>query len=69
MIKLKGIQKSFGKNHVLKGIDMEVKKGEVVVIIGPSGSGSQPFLDVLIILKNQQKEKLLWMVSILMQNP
>ena len=69
MIKLKGIQKSFGKNHVLKGIDIEVKKGEVVVIIGPSGSGKSTFLDALIILKNQLKGKLRWMVSILMQNP
>ena len=44
MIELKGIQKHFGKNHVLKGIDLEVKQGEVVVIIGPSGSGKSTFL-------------------------
>ena len=44
---LKGIEKYFGENHVLKGIDLEVKKGEVVVIIGPSGSGKSLFFDVL----------------------
>src|SRR5699024_8474409 len=36
--------KSFGKNEVLKDIGMEVKEGEVVVIIGPSGSGKSTFL-------------------------
>ena len=38
MIELKGVRKSFGPLEVLKGIDAEVTKGEVVCVIGPSGS-------------------------------
>ena len=39
VVDLKGVNKSFGDIHVLKDINLSVKKGEVVVIIGPSGSG------------------------------
>ena len=39
LIKIENLHKSFGKNEVLKGINLEIKRGEVVVIIGPSGSG------------------------------
>ena len=44
MIIVKDLHKSFDKLHVLKGIDQEVKKGEVVVVIGPSGSGKSTYL-------------------------
>ena len=39
MIRLEGITKSFGSLQVLRGIDLEIKKGEVVSIVGPSGAG------------------------------
>jgi len=44
IIKAHGLQKYFGTFHVLKDIDFEIRKGEVVCIIGPSGSGKSTFL-------------------------
>ncbi len=44
MVRADGIQKSFGKIEVLKGIDLEVARGEVVCLIGPSGSGKSTLL-------------------------
>lgn len=51
MIKITGLTKTFGKNDVLKGIDLTINKGEVVVIIGPSGSGKSTFLRCLNLLE------------------
>ena len=47
VIKVSDLQKSFGSLDVLKGINTEIKKGEVVVVIGPSGSGKSTFLRCL----------------------
>ncbi len=44
MIQLDAVHKSFGRNHVLRGIDAQVARGEVVCIIGPSGSGKSTIL-------------------------
>ena len=51
LIEVKGLKKSFGKIDVLNGIDTEIKKGEVVCIIGPSGSGKSTFLRCLNLLE------------------
>lgn len=44
MIEIRGLQKSFGSHHVLKGIDASITQGEVVCIVGPSGSGKSTIL-------------------------
>lgn len=51
MIKVTNLNKSFDKLHVLKGINVEISKGEVVVVIGPSGSGKSTFLRCLNLLE------------------
>lgn len=46
-VKVENLKKNFGKLEVLKGIDLEVKEGEVLCLIGPSGSGKSTFLRCL----------------------
>jgi general L-amino acid transport system ATP-binding protein len=50
----RGVQKWYGDFHALKGIDMEVKRGEVIVIFGPSGSGKSTFIRCLNRLEDHQ---------------
>jgi polar amino acid transport system ATP-binding protein len=51
VIKVTDLHKSFDKLHVLKGINVQISKGEVVVVIGPSGSGKSTFLRCLNLLE------------------
>ncbi len=52
IVRVKNLEKYFGRNHVLKGVNLEVHKGEVVVLIGPSGSGKSTFLRCLNFLED-----------------
>lgn len=58
MIKIENLHKSFGSLHVLKGIDFAAEKGEVVVIIGPSGMGKSTFLRCINFIERPEKGKI-----------
>lgn len=47
MIEVRNIRKSFGSLEVLKGIDLDIRKGEVVSIVGPSGAGKTTLLQIM----------------------
>ena len=50
-LEIKGIKKGYGEGEgrmeVLKGIDIEIEKGEMVVLLGPSGSGKSTLLNII----------------------
>jgi polar amino acid transport system ATP-binding protein len=58
MIELQGVHKSFGSLQVLNGIDLQITKGEMVVVIGPSGSGKSTMLRCMNALEPIQKGKI-----------
>ena len=60
LIKVVDLEKSFGKIHVLKGINQTVYEGEVVSIIGPSGSGKSMFLRCLNLLEKPEKGQVIF---------
>lgn len=59
MIKLENVHKSFGKNEVLKGINLHIEQGQVVVIIGPSGSGKSTVLRTMNYLEEPTSGKVI----------
>lgn len=60
MIKTVNLHKSFGKVHVLKGIDFSIDQGEVVSVIGPSGSGKSTFIRCLNLLEKPTEGDILF---------
>lgn len=58
LIEVEGLHKSFGKLDVLKGIDNTIRKGEVVVVIGPSGGGKSTFLRCLNLLEEPTRGRI-----------
>jgi polar amino acid transport system ATP-binding protein len=59
MLKLRGVRKSYGPLEVLKGIDLDVAKGEVVCILGPSGSGKSTLLRCVNLLEPPEEGEIL----------
>lgn len=59
MIKLENVHKFFGKNEVLKGINLHIEQGQVVVIIGPSGSGKSTVLRTMNYLEEPTSGKVI----------
>ncbi len=60
LIKIENLHKSFGKHEVLKGINLEIKRGQVVVIIGPSGSGKSTLLRSMNLLEEASEGKVIF---------
>lgn len=60
LLKIQDLHKNFGDHEVLKGINIEIKKGEVVVIIGASGSGKSTFLRTLNLLEVPSSGKIIF---------
>ena len=60
IIRLEGIHKWFGTNHVLRGIDLALNEGDVQVVVGPSGSGKSTLLRCVNMLEVPTKGRVVW---------
>ncbi len=60
MLNISGVEKQFGSNKVLKGIDLNIKKGDVVVLLGPSGSGKTTLLRTINFFERADKGQLIF---------
>lgn len=60
MIEAKGIYKSFGKVEVIKGIDLQINKGEIVTIVGASGAGKSTLLQIIGTLEKADKGEIVY---------
>ena len=68
LLSVKDLHKTFGKLHVLKGVSEEIRRGEVVFVIGPSGSGKSTFLRCLNLLEVPESGSIIFEGSELLAN-
>ena len=68
MIKIQKLNKFFGKTHVLKNVNLEIKKGEKIAIIGPSGAAKSTLLRCLNLLELPTNGKI-WFENIELTHP
>jgi len=59
MLKLEGVCKRFGKLEVLRGVDLELRRGEVVCVLGPSGSGKSTLLRCINLLEPPEEGRIM----------
>ena len=64
ILQIKDLKKSFGDNEILKGISLDVKQGEVVVILGSSGCGKSTLLRCLMVWRPFKEATFSWMASL-----
>lgn len=64
LLELKDLHKSFGSLEVIKGIDLEIDKGDILVIIGPSGSGKSTVLRCMNLLEEPTSGQIILKVRI-----
>ena len=60
MLKINNLHKSFGDLHVLKGIDLQIDKGEIIAIVGPSGSGKSTVLRCMNLLEEPTEGEIIF---------
>lgn len=68
IVRIKSLHKSFGNLEVLKGVDLEIEKGEVVVVLGPSGSGKSTLLRCVNRLEESTSGEI-WFENVLVNDP
>ena len=60
IIKIRNLKKSFGENHIIKGISYDINEGDVTCIIGPSGSGKSTFLRCINLLETPDSGEIIY---------
>ncbi|GJM30668.1 MAG: ABC transporter [Cyclobacteriaceae bacterium] len=60
MIRIEDLYKSYGKNHVLKGVDLEIPEGQITAVLGPNGSGKTTILKILLGLVKPNRGSVDW---------